>query len=270
MKTYIIGDIQGCYYSLMSLLEQFAYRPGDDRLILLGDIVNRGSGSLEVLRFAANTPRVDAVLGNHDLHLLANYYQLRKSEVGDTLDAILQAPDQDVLIQWLIERPFSIILNDQAVCVHAGIPPRMSFDVFQSRTRDLHAHFMAEPARMMQAIESLDARKSLKNAETDEALANVLTRIRFCEPSGEINFVVKGPLEKGLGQGLRPWYDLLHPSWQSKMIFFGHWAALQGDSAMKNRYALDTGCVWGEFLTAHRFDDGQQYQVKADKRDLCR
>lgn len=51
MSTYLIGDVHGCYDELIALLEQVEFNPEVDTLWLTGDLVARGPGSLEVLRF---------------------------------------------------------------------------------------------------------------------------------------------------------------------------------------------------------------------------
>ncbi len=71
MATYVIGDLQGCLSSFKQLAAQL---PAADRYIFVGDLVNRGFESLATLRHVKT--RVEhgkavALLGNHDLHLLA-------------------------------------------------------------------------------------------------------------------------------------------------------------------------------------------------------
>src|SRR5450432_303447 len=99
MPTYAIGDLQGCAASFDALLERVEFDAANDRVWLVGDLVNRGPDSLGVLRqVMALGASATVVLGNHDLHLLAVAASVRKAGRGDTLDALLAAPDADHML----------------------------------------------------------------------------------------------------------------------------------------------------------------------------
>src|SRR5690349_15077104 len=101
MATYAIGDVHGCYETLQRLLHRIQFDRNQDRLWLVGDLVNRGPRSLDVLRWAANLDgRMVAVLGNHDVHLLARAAGVSAAKRRDTLTEVLEAPDKDDLLAW--------------------------------------------------------------------------------------------------------------------------------------------------------------------------
>ena len=103
MSTYAIGDVQGCARTLERLLVALAPATAD-RLWLVGDLVNRGPHSLDVLRWARAT-EATVVLGNHDLHLLGVAAGVRARKRKDTLDAALAAPDRDALVETYLSHP---------------------------------------------------------------------------------------------------------------------------------------------------------------------
>ena len=67
-RLIAIGDIHGCHLEFAELLDRLALAR-DDRLVLLGDLVNRGPDSCKVIDLA-RAHRAIALLGNHELRLL--------------------------------------------------------------------------------------------------------------------------------------------------------------------------------------------------------
>ena len=129
MALYLIGDVQGCDSALGRLLDKIDFSPSRDRLVVLGDLVNRGPGSLAALRRlqALGDGVAQCLLGNHDLHLLAVAQGVRKPHRLDTLGDILAASDREALLHWLRHRPLA--LREQGVLmVHAGVLPQWSAD----------------------------------------------------------------------------------------------------------------------------------------------
>ena len=132
MSTYAIGDLQGCFLSLQALLYKIRFNPGKDQLWFVGDLVNRGQGSLECLRYIRMLgSRATVVLGNHDLHLLAVAEGFRALNENDTLKPILDAPDRADLLKWLRSQRLFHLKNGYAL-VHAGLLPEWSWSDAQS------------------------------------------------------------------------------------------------------------------------------------------
>ncbi len=129
MALYCIGDIQGCDAALQRLLDTVDFSPSRDTVYLLGDLVNRGPQSAEVLRRCARGgDSLRALLGNHDLHLLAAAHGARKPSRRDTLAGVLQAPDRDALLDWLKRQPLARehrLAGERLLMVHAGVLPSL-------------------------------------------------------------------------------------------------------------------------------------------------
>lgn len=169
MPTYVIGDVQGCFITLERLLARIEFDPSRDRLWFVGDIVNRGPSSLEVLRFIRDLEdRAIVVLGNHDLHLIARSRGARERKRRDTFDDVLNAPDRDALIEWLVRLPLLHREGDH-VMVHAGLLPVWSLE---------DAEVLARKAE-----------KSLRDDRLSRTLrtaVDAFTRLRTCTKSGEM------------------------------------------------------------------------------------
>jgi bis(5'-nucleosyl)-tetraphosphatase (symmetrical) len=255
MSLYLIGDVQGCDQALGRLLDAIAFSPSRDRLVLLGDLVNRGPQSLAVLRRMQTLDSAAVcLLGNHDLHLLALSQGTRAPHRGDTLNDILHAPDRDVLIDWLRQRPLAL-REHGVLMVHAGVLPqwtavqtlRLAAEV-EVVLRDADwASFMHQ----MYGNQPDQWHDGLQGAARLRVIVNALTRLRFCSAEGRIEFATKDRTAADAPLGYLPWFDAPGRRTAGEVIAFGHWSAL-GWLNRPDVMALDTGCVWGGHLSALR------------------
>lgn len=266
MATYVIGDVQGCFTTLERLLRRFDFDQNRDRVWLVGDLVNRGPGSLEVLRWARSMGnRVTAVLGNHDLHLIACFEGVREPRRRDTFGEVLEAPDRKALLEWLLGRPFFHREGDY-VLVHAGLLPEWSLD--EAEALAWEAQEALRSRRRYQLLEAFEEDRTssrwatgLAKRERLRLVVDTFTKIRTLRPAGELCLDFSGP-PKQAPRGCQPWFDLcsLPPD---ATILFGHWAAL-GLHLGRNVVGLDTGCAWGRMLTALRLEDRKVFQVRSE------
>lgn len=262
MAVYAVGDPQGCLAPLQRLLERLDFRPHRDRLWVVGDLVNRGPQSLATLRFIrALGEAATAVLGNHDLTLLAAAHGVTAPKKKDTYQEILDAPDRDELLDWLARRP--LLHHDPALgytMVHAGLPPQWDLQqalacareletVLQSLDRGafLEVMFGAEPQRWDPQLQGMERLRFITNC---------FTRMRFLYPDGSLDFQQKGP-PGSQPPPLLPWFEIPGRRSADLNLVFGHWAAM-GHRQSPGVYALDSGCVWGNRLTALRLDGPAQ------------
>lgn len=272
MATYAIGDIQGCYYSFQQLLQKICFQPQLDNLWLVGDVINRGSGSLEMLRWTyRHRHRVVMVLGNHDLHALAVAEGYVPPHAGDTLHELLDAPDSGELFGWLREQPL-VYRTDNYLMVHAGLLPQWSADdavrlaseVQQALSGNGYHDFLSQ----MYGNQPVRWDESLAGVDRLRLITNAMTRLRTCTPQGEMNFKFSGEL-KDIPAGYIPWFDVPGRRSADTAIICGHWSAL-GLVQRSDLYALDTGCLWGGRLTAMRLEDKVIFQVPCAAEDSPR
>lgn len=266
MARYAIGDIQGCCDELKALLTRIDYSADRDQLWFVGDLVNRGPQSLETLRFVrALGASATVVLGNHDLHLLALAFgSKRKPRDSDTLDAVLEAPDRDQLLEWLLSRPLAVFDEPHGdFLVHAGLVPEWTPRVAAKLAREVEAVLRDDARALFDAMYGNKPDKWNENLRGMDRLRfaiNVFTRLRFCERDGTIDLKMKNaPGEQP--EHLLPWFDVPGRASRDVRIVCGHWSTL-GLKRRKDLLALDTGCVWGGSLTAVNLDeDGEPVQL---------
>lgn len=256
------GDLQGCVTPFRQLLAKAAPAP-DTPLWFAGDLINRGPASLETLReVIALGERGVAVLGNHDLHLLSVSAGIRKSKKGDTIDDILNAPDAQDLLDWVRHRPIAHFANDMLM-VHAGVLPQWDADLTMELAHELEKALRRDDWKTTLAglygNEPNRWSKNLKGIDRLRVTCTALTRMRFCNADGEMDFTSSGGLDSAPA-GTMPWFDVPGRKTENITVVFGHWAAL-GLTLRKNLIGLDSGCVWGERLSAVQLESDPWQRV---------
>lgn len=269
MAVYAIGDIQGCYTQLRQLLDRLGFDPAADRLWLCGDLVNRGPDSLQTLRFVKGLgASAISVLGNHDLHLLAVWQdEHHHFKDNDTLLPVINAPDREELLHWLRHQP--LLHHDPQLgftMVHAGLPPQWDLATARSCAHEVETALRGE--RFVPFMQNMYGNKpklwseSLSGWERLRFAVNCFTRLRFCTPTGELDFHHKGRPEETPAEVL-PWFRVPGARWRGERLLFGHWSAL-GYHHEQGVHALDSGCLWGGALTALRLDHPALPSVQLD------
>jgi len=202
------------------------------------------------------------VLGNHDIHLIACHFDSKKIKKNDNLEDILGSNLRDKIIEYLLNKTLALKL-DQSILVHAGVPPIWSKeDVFYYSDYIKSKMQSSDTDQFIDSIYSNTPNKfhdSLTMIEKSTYAINALTRMRFCSKHGKIDYKAKGSFNLN-PKGYKAWF--LHENEKLKNIdiFFGHWSTLK-DFNQPKRYHLDTGCVWGNRLTAIKFEDKQIFSV---------
>ncbi|GHE92055.1 symmetrical bis(5'-nucleosyl)-tetraphosphatase [Thalassotalea profundi] len=267
MATYFVGDIQGCYQELIALLSQVNFNKKHDQLWVAGDMVARGPDSLATIEYLMSLGEcVKAVLGNHDLHLLAIIAGHKKVKKQDKLTELLASPNIDKIADWLIKTPLLRKLpNENVYMSHAGISPQWSIVTAEKQARLAQKKLRSSERNLWLKKMYGEQPNSWVDAITDEQkfryTINAFTRMRYCFSDGSLEFNYKVPPNKA-PKNIIPWFHLSKSLEQCYWIF-GHWAALQGDFTHKNAFALDTGCVWGQHLTLLHWETRQLYAQNA-------
>src|SRR5450631_1258143 len=257
MAIYAVGDVQGCHAELVLLLDKIAFDPEADKLWLVGDLVNRGPGSLDVLRMVKSLgDSAITVLGNHDLHLLAVAEGVAELNRHDTLDEILNAPDRNELLHWLRNQRL-LHAQDGSVLVHAGLLPQWSVAQAQSLAREVEVALRGNDyttfLSRMYGNTPHNWDDSLSGYKRLRVIVNAFTRMRICTKEGEMEFKFKGEVEN-IPAGYMPWFDIPKRDSRDATVIVGHWSAL-GLKIEKRVIALDTGCLWGGPMSAIRLED---------------
>jgi bis(5'-nucleosyl)-tetraphosphatase (symmetrical) len=192
-----------------------------------------------------------SVLGNHDLHLLAVAWGIRRAHRSDTLDDILAAPDRTELLDWLRTRPLAHFEHGHLM-VHAGVLP--AWDA--QRTCEL----ADEVHRALGGPDPLGFLKTMYGNEPAPGTSPCAGRIAcgwwstpcrgcaFCTAAGAMEFDTKDAADAA-PPGHMPWFRVPDRRTADVTVVFGHWSQL-GLMQLPGLLATDTGCVWGRALSA--------------------
>jgi bis(5'-nucleosyl)-tetraphosphatase (symmetrical) len=255
MALYAIGDIQGCDTELGALLKAVKFSADRDRVWFVGDLVNRGPESLQVLRrIRALGDAATITLGNHDLHLLAVALGLARIRSDDTLDGILAAPDRNALLEWLIGRPLLHEDRSLDLCLlHAGLAPQWDMPTARSCAREFEQALQQNPKRVFEQMYGDEPDQwddALTGAERLRFIVNCFTRLRYVDAGGRLALHAKGSPKRTQTKSLVPWFEAAHARWRGDGR---HGSAHRGNAHYGNAHYGD----------AHR-DDAHRDDTRRD------
>ncbi|MDB9959570.1 symmetrical bis(5'-nucleosyl)-tetraphosphatase [Gammaproteobacteria bacterium] len=266
MAHYVIGDVQGCYSELQALVKKIKFNPNKDKIIFAGDLVNRGHQSLEVMEFCMrHKGSIKAVLGNHDFYLL---YLIEHQKKNKSLKKVLDSKNIQKYHSWLKKLPLLLEIKIKETketfwISHAGIPYIWDIRMAKKLSKEIQTGMKDDSFKILENIWG-DTPKiwnsDLKGYKRSRTIINYFTRMRFLGKDGSLKLKAK----KNKADEMHiPWFNqTIKNLKENQYIIFGHWAALEGKTKLTNIIGVDTGCVWGNKLTAIRLEDRKLFQVK--------
>jgi bis(5'-nucleosyl)-tetraphosphatase (symmetrical) len=145
-RTILISDIHGCIDEFDEMIRTLSYDKKSDRIILLGDLVDRGPDSLAVIQ-KARRMGLECVMGNHEQKVI-KWYNSRgsRADVYDRKDFCLQLTKED--IDYIFQMPAYIKLDNNVVAVHAGLKPGIPISM-QAKDDLMHLRFTDSQRRFI-------------------------------------------------------------------------------------------------------------------------
>ena len=227
MRTIIVGDVHGCLEELKELLDLVRLCE-DDHLIFIGDLIDRGPQSAETVRFVsalAGRSSVQLIQGNHEEKFLRWLSHINSgSSAVQHMKGIEEFPD---LAAGLGEKELAFLRSawyaypipgSDWLCVHGGIPGTIRFNL-------------------------KNGFRSGEHSVKDFPGLDLLNKTRYLSPDGK--FVALGAEQPGW-----PYWAEVYDGRYGK-VFFGHHPFLQpGPAVFPFASGIDTGCVYGGWLTA--------------------
>lgn len=259
MATYIVGDIQGCFKTFVKLLETINFNQKKDLVYLLGDFLNRGPSSLEMMDFVYNhQDNIKVILGNHEVFALSLYYKAKFVSKSHTLQEILEHSKAKQWFEFLKNQPL-IIKHENNYLVHAGILPQLSLQealeksheisfLISTNTTDFLSDFYLEHKFFIE--------ESMSLYEKNKVYLASFIFMRMCYTDLKADNYYTGTMQDAPSY-LTPWFKLRN---DKEKVFFGHWAAI-GYLNYGNYFALDSGCGWGKNLSCYCLETQKLIQV---------
>jgi hypothetical protein len=232
-RTLVVGDVHGCLAELEDLLRAAGFAPGEDRLVFLGDLLDRGPDPIGVLRRVRDL-RAECLLGNHEeKHLRYAAHEARRRVDPRHRNPVHLDPRRSVEharltrqdLAWIAGLPRVLSLGGGWVAVHGGLVPRHPL--------------AAQPP-------------------------DSLVRLRYVDPAGNPVHRVRGDAGE---PGVRRWPE----AWRGpESVVYGHHAreeVVVDEPAPGVRcVGIDTGCVYGGKLTALVLPGAECVQVPSRTR----
>lgn len=227
-KTLVVGDVHGCLEELLALLKRAEYREGTDKLVLVGDLIDRGPDSVGVVRLAKALGAV-CVRGNHeDKHL-----KFRRDMVEGTNEGPPTMPHPDVHQklersdwEFLEAMPLTHWVSKNTVVVHGGF-----------------------------------AKDSPAKNPSPHAC-----RIRYVDPATKKS--VPGINSIGRPRGAVYWTEAYAEKYNVIYGHHTHETPLdETNSKGAFTLGIDTGCCYGGYLTGYWVEDDELVCVKSQMRN---
>lgn len=224
-RVIFVGDIHGCLEEFEELLIKLNYNKQNDRLILLGDFVDRGPNSIEVLR-KVKEMGVECVRGNHDNKILKWHNSNKQNYQDKHAHYYNQLTDDD--IEFIFKMPVYIELDD-VIAVHAGL--KKSKHISEQNKNDLmHLRYM----------------------DKDGKFVSLRTIFKIGQEAAGAHFWTEwGPFKKSIvyGHNVNSLQDIRIDDYDDGTACYG----------------IDTGCCFGGKLTALIWNTKEIIQVDAKK-----
>ena len=270
----IVGDVHGCFDRFECLLQAIRFSVRQHHVCFLGDIVNRGSQSEDMLDWCLRyRDNISLVLGNHDIYFLALAFDVVKDTSGHKhIMSLLSHSRAGEWIDWLKCQPFFMVKEEKFALVHAGLWSTWDYKKSTDISKRLSDTLCKDPKSFLQETwgnqvsEQSYREKDVCKTDNSQFFLNVLTRIRAINDQGHLDLLYKSAYPPTADM-LTAWFDIPHASWLRDTLtcplFFGHWSALGLGifSERKKIRCLDTGAIWGGGLSGYMFEEHKIIQV---------